>query len=277
MVFKSLHHSFDIDLAAEYGVEEAILIHHFQHWISLNRKRKKNFHEGRTWSYQTIQEIADHFPYWTLDEVRNLIERLCGGHCRFSKSKKKDFHPVLKKGNFNKRKMDKTSWYAFTDEEKFLNSKNVYERLHNQMHKGGQPKQYQILNTDKVPPLTPPHPKKRETYSEEEELFFKEKMKKWDHEGNPVKSEEGLKKHLIGKFRKVKAGKNAVIENEKLIEKNISIGKEIYKHMIKDPSKWRVIPHFDELTGIFLMGSLYIMPNQSTLSYEEEIHKWRKP
>ena len=132
---KSLHHSFDIDLATEYGPEEAIVIHHFQHWIRLNRKRNKNFIENRTWSYQTLEEIADHFPYWTLEEVRTIVERLCFGQNRRSK-KGIEFSPVLMKNNFNKAPFDKTSWYAFVDEDKFLNSKDSYERGNAQMQTG---------------------------------------------------------------------------------------------------------------------------------------------
>lgn len=133
---KSLHHSFDIDLAAEYGVEEAILIHHFQHWISLNRRTKKNFREGKTWTYQTLQQIADQFPYWDVDKVRVLMDRLILGKSRFSR-KEEDFEPVLIKKNFNKTAFDRTCWYAFVDEERFSN--NSYERLNDQMEKAKRP------------------------------------------------------------------------------------------------------------------------------------------
>lgn len=125
---KSLHHSFDIDLATVYGVDEAILIHHFQHWIRINQRRKGNFHEGRTWTYQTLDEIAAVFPYWTVEEVRAIVERLCTGKGRKSKKALPDFEPVLIKGNFNRARFDQTTWYAFVDEAKFVNSNSSYER-----------------------------------------------------------------------------------------------------------------------------------------------------
>lgn len=117
MYQKSIHHSFDIHLAEEYGVNEAILIHHFQHWIQFNMKTKKNQHEGRTWSYQTLEDIAAHFPYWSKDQIVTLIDKLCAGKTRFQKEK--SFEPVLMKGNFNKHNYDRTVWYAFVNEEKF--------------------------------------------------------------------------------------------------------------------------------------------------------------
>lgn len=110
---KSLHHSFDVELAAQYGIEPAILIHHFQHWIKYNKTLGRNFKEGRTWTYQTRKEIAAHFPYWTENQIRRYIDKLV--ECR-----------VIVKGNFNKSLMDNTIWYAFADEEKFTSGYSAH-------------------------------------------------------------------------------------------------------------------------------------------------------
>ena len=106
---KSLHHSFDIHLATQYGVDGAIMIHHFQHWISVNMRLKRGKKQGRTWTYQSQQEIAAHFPYYTQKQVRRIIDNLVDDS-------------VLIKGNFNKQGYDRTSWYAFHDESYFLTS-----------------------------------------------------------------------------------------------------------------------------------------------------------
>lgn len=119
MSFKSLHHTFDIHIAEIYGVKEAILIHHFQHWIQINRNKGINEHEGSTWTYQTLEDIAANFPYWTKSQIQDLIERLCTGRNRKSNKKDLDFQPVLKKGNFNRHPYDRTIWYAFIDQENF--------------------------------------------------------------------------------------------------------------------------------------------------------------
>lgn len=106
-IASSLHHSFDINLASEFGIEEAILIHHFQHWISVNKRLKRNFKQERTWSYQTYAEIAAHFPYLSYDKVRRALEKLC-------KMK------VLLKGKFNQRSGDNTVWFAFFNENLYI-------------------------------------------------------------------------------------------------------------------------------------------------------------
>lgn len=103
-------HSFNIFLASEYGIEEAILIQHFQFWILKNKDLGRNFHEGRTWTYETLQEIAAHFPYLSPKKVERLILRLLE-------------LKIIRKGNFNKNKFDRTVWYSFENEEMFAISR----------------------------------------------------------------------------------------------------------------------------------------------------------
>ena len=117
----SQHHSFDIKIASIYGIDCAIIIHHFLHWIGVNQRKGKNFHEGRTWSFQTIDDIVAHFPYFTKDQVVNIIEKLCTGKCRNSKNK--EFEPILMKGNFEKNKFDRTTWYAFIKDPEIIEQK----------------------------------------------------------------------------------------------------------------------------------------------------------
>ena len=113
---KSLHHSFDIELAGQYGIEEAIIIHHFQHWISHNKRLNRACHNSRTWSYQTLDEIAANFPYMNKSKVFDIIQKLCLGKSRKSRKFEFEFKPILMKGNFNKKKYDQTVWYAFIDD-----------------------------------------------------------------------------------------------------------------------------------------------------------------
>lgn len=103
----SVSHSFDILIAEEYkSIDIAILIHHFQFWIMKNKRLGKNQYEGRTWTYQSIAEIAAHFPYWSYPHVKRLLLQMV---------KRK----ILIKRNFNKTPLDRTMWYAFENEEKF--------------------------------------------------------------------------------------------------------------------------------------------------------------
>jgi len=116
--FSTIHHTFDIYVAAVYGVNEAIIINYFQYWIDFNMRTGKNFKEGRFWTYDPIKTIAAHFPYFTENDVREIIERLCTGKSRRGKGEP-EFEPVLMKGNFNKLAMDKTTWYSFVNQKMF--------------------------------------------------------------------------------------------------------------------------------------------------------------
>ena len=148
---KSIHHSFDIDIAQTYGVEEAIIIHHFQHWISLNARMKRNFHDGCYWTYQSLDTIIAHFPYMTKERLVNIIEKLCTGKSRFSKKGEKYFEPVLKKGNFNKSKYDRTVWYAFCDSTKWILCEHKIEI--------GEPQNQDCKNTTPIPDTIKPYAK----------------------------------------------------------------------------------------------------------------------
>lgn len=101
--------SFDPDHAAKYGLEEAVVIRLMTFWIHKNRTDGRNFHDDRTWTYNTVTGWLEHFPFWTKDQMRRVLERL------------KD-KGVLICGNYNKTPMDRTVWYAFSDESIFLPS-----------------------------------------------------------------------------------------------------------------------------------------------------------
>ena len=98
-----MHHSFDIDLAEAYGILEAILLNHFQHWIKHNAANEKHYHDGRYWTFNTVKAFAELFPYASAKQIRTALNRLIDAG-------------VLMTGNYNKTTYDRTLWYAFTDE-----------------------------------------------------------------------------------------------------------------------------------------------------------------
>jgi len=95
-------HSFNVDLATKYGVHEAIILNHIMHWIAFNERAKKNFHEGKYWMYETLKDMANHFPYFSFKQVRTALDNLV----------KKG---AIIKSNFSKNKFDVTIWYALED------------------------------------------------------------------------------------------------------------------------------------------------------------------
>lgn len=106
-----LSHSFSVEHAELYGVECAIVIHHLSFWIEQNHALNRNFHDGRTWMYQTQKEIAAVYSYLSEDTVRRTLKKL-------------EEHEVIIKGNYNKTSFDRTVWYAFKNEEMFIIRRN---------------------------------------------------------------------------------------------------------------------------------------------------------
>lgn len=108
-----MQHMFDTEHARAYGVHEAILIHHLSFWILRNRANGENLREGRTWTYNSVKALADLFPYLTIKQVRGALARLVDGG-------------VLLTGNYNPTSRDRTLWYAFNDEECFLDGSHCH-------------------------------------------------------------------------------------------------------------------------------------------------------
>jgi hypothetical protein len=102
-----MEYSFDINFAKKYGVDEAIMIKSFQYWIRLNKANNTNFYDGHYWTYNTISALSELFPFWTEKQVRSILQNLLKLN-------------ILIKGNYNKLGFDRTIWYAFMNENEFL-------------------------------------------------------------------------------------------------------------------------------------------------------------
>lgn len=102
-----MEHHFDIDVAKEYGVVEAVLIYNFQYWIMKNIANSKHLHDGRHWTYNSQQALLQLFPYLSRQSLRTALQHL------------KD-KGVIITGNYNDTAYDRTVWFAFADEEKWL-------------------------------------------------------------------------------------------------------------------------------------------------------------
>lgn len=102
-----IFHGFDIAYAIAYGVDEAIMLKNFVHFISANANRGHNLREGRYWTYDRLEDFPNHFPYWTVKQVRRILASLIQ-------------QEVIIKGEFNDKWSERTQWYAFKDQDKFI-------------------------------------------------------------------------------------------------------------------------------------------------------------
>lgn len=89
----------DTVLATKIGVDAALVLQQIHYWIEINRKKNNNFHEGAYWTYNSIKEWNKCFPFYGERTIQRIFKKL------------KDLG-ILKVGNFNIAKFDKTSWYS---------------------------------------------------------------------------------------------------------------------------------------------------------------------
>ncbi|WP_342488561.1 DnaD domain protein [Cytobacillus sp. FSL W7-1323] len=88
------------ELAVQVGLNEAILLQQIHYWIN----KKNNLRDGRYWVYNTLNELLEQFPFWSVSTLRRTITSL--------KNK-----GVLITGNYNKAGFDKTVWYSIDYQE----------------------------------------------------------------------------------------------------------------------------------------------------------------
>lgn len=80
------------------GLNESIVIQQVHYWLEINRKAQINFHNGRTWTYNTYEQwTTENFDFWSKRTVQRVFKKLFDSK-------------ILLKGNFNKKGYDQTVW-----------------------------------------------------------------------------------------------------------------------------------------------------------------------
>ena len=102
-----MNHQFDVEHAKKYGVDAAIIINNIAFWVGKNKANGKHCHEGRTWTYNSARAFGLLFPYWSEQKIKRILLDL-------------EKEGVLVAGNFNESAYDRTKWYAFKNEQAFV-------------------------------------------------------------------------------------------------------------------------------------------------------------
>lgn len=100
-------HVFDVDVAVEYGVDQAIVIANFQYWITHNAANRKNLFRGKYWTYNSHKALTQIFPYYSEKQIRRILSDLLDKQ-------------VLEADTFNQHDYDKTKWYSFINEQRWV-------------------------------------------------------------------------------------------------------------------------------------------------------------
>ena len=99
-------YQFDVELAEQYGVDEAIFIHNLYFWIKHNEANGSNVaeYEGvtRVWTYNSMAAFSILFPFWSHRQMERIVKSC------------KDKELVIT-ANLNDDKKNRTLWYAVTE------------------------------------------------------------------------------------------------------------------------------------------------------------------
>lgn len=82
-------------LAREIGLNEAIMLQQIHYWLL----KSGNEFEGAKWFYKTLEDWQTEFPFWSAMTIRRTLGSL-------------EKQKIIKIGNFNKKKFDKTKWFT---------------------------------------------------------------------------------------------------------------------------------------------------------------------
>ena len=111
-------HMFNIEIANEYGIEEAIILQNISFWIDHNKANDKNFHDGHYWTYNSAKAFQKIFPYMSEYKIKRVLKKL-------------EEEEILLTGNYNKSSYDRTKWYTLSKKGEMLlqNPKKAKETL----------------------------------------------------------------------------------------------------------------------------------------------------
>lgn len=94
-----MKHYFDTEIAKTCGINAAVVFENIKFWIEHNRKTGRNEKDGKHWMYQTQAELSEQFDYLSVKQVRTALAKL-------------EEAGYIIKGNYNRHKYDRTTWYT---------------------------------------------------------------------------------------------------------------------------------------------------------------------
>ena len=96
-----MNHSFNVEIAKQYGIEKAVILENFYFWIKKNQANKKNMHGGKAYTFNTASAFAELFPYIKERQIAKLLREM------------ESEDDLLLSGQFNN--YDRTKSYTLTD------------------------------------------------------------------------------------------------------------------------------------------------------------------
>lgn len=133
-----MEHHFNCEIAKMYGIAEAVILNHFEYWIEKNKANEYNYFDGTYWTYNSVKAFKEIFPYLTEKKISSALAKL------------KD-EGIIKTGNYNENKYDRTLWYAITEKGFSILQNGEIDKTEKENRKTEKGEPIPYNNTDIVP------------------------------------------------------------------------------------------------------------------------------
>lgn len=100
-------HSYNVSVAADVGINAAVIFYNICYWVEENTANERNFINGEYWTYNTVNAFKTLFPEMSYEQVRNALRKL-------------ENAKYIKSAFLNEDTRDRTKWYTVVDKDKWI-------------------------------------------------------------------------------------------------------------------------------------------------------------
>lgn len=100
-------HSYNVSVAADVGINAAVVFYNICFWVEENHANKRNFINGKYWTYNTVKALHTIFPEMTGKQIEYALKKLKDGG-------------YIESAVLSEDTRDRTNWYTVCDFKKWI-------------------------------------------------------------------------------------------------------------------------------------------------------------
>lgn len=100
-------HSYNVSVAADVGINAAVVFYNICFWVEENHANKRNFINGKYWTYNTVKALHTIFPEMTGKQIEYALKKLKDGG-------------YIESAILSEDTRDRTNWYTVCDFKKWI-------------------------------------------------------------------------------------------------------------------------------------------------------------
>ena len=100
-------HSYNVSVAADVGINAAVVFYNICFWVEENYANKRNYINGKYWTYNTVKAFRTIFPEMTGKQIEYALKKLKDGG-------------YIESAILSEDTRDRTNWYTVCDFKKWI-------------------------------------------------------------------------------------------------------------------------------------------------------------